>query len=137
MGRDGVLPKSFFGRINARFGTPVLAILAVSVVSLAAIWIDLSLLAAMISFGALAAFSLVNLSVIKHFFFDLKNRAGINVLNYFVVPGIGVLLTAWLWTSLAQAALIAGGVWLAIGFVYLLILTRGFRKPTPMLDLAE
>jgi putrescine importer len=137
MGRDGVLPKSFFGRINVRFGTPVLAILAVSVVSLAAIWIDLSLLAAMISFGALAAFSLVNLSVIKHFFFDLKNRAGINVLNYFVVPGIGVLLTAWLWTSLSPSALMAGGVWLAIGFVYLLILTRGFRKPTPMLDLAE
>jgi amino acid transporter len=137
MGRDGVLPTSFFGRINARFGTPVLAILAVSVVSLAAIWIDLSLLAAMISFGALAAFSLVNLSVIKHFFFDLKNRTGINVLNYFVVPGIGVLLTAWLWTSLAPAALMAGGVWLAVGFVYLLIVTRGFRKPTPMLDMAE
>jgi len=137
MGRDGVLPKSFFGRLNARFGTPVLAILAVSVVSLAAIWIDLSLLSAMISFGALAAFSLVNLSVIKHFFFDLKNRAGINLLNYFVVPAIGVLLTAWLWTSLAPQALIAGGVWFAIGLVYLLILTRGFRKPTPMLDMAE
>ena len=137
MGRDGVLPKSFFGRINVRFGTPVLAILAVSVVSLAAIWIDLSLLAAMISFGALAAFSLVNLSVIKHFFFDLKNRAGINLLNYFVVPGIGVLLTAWLWTSLSPSALTAGGIWLAIGFIYLLVLTRGFRKPTPMLDLAE
>jgi putrescine importer len=48
-----------------------------------------------------------------------------------------VLLTAWLWTSLSPSALMAGGVWLAIGFVYLLILTRGFRKPTPMLDLAE
>ena len=41
MGRDGVLPRGFFGRINARFGTPVLAILSVSVVSLIALVIDL------------------------------------------------------------------------------------------------
>lgn len=137
MGRDGVLPTGFFGRINVRFSTPVLSILVVSVVSLAALWIDLGLLAEMISFGALIAFSAVNLSVIKHYFIGQKLRSGRHLLNHLIVPAIGVALTAWLWTSLSQRALVVGLIWLAIGFVYLLGLTRGFRRPTPMLDLKE
>jgi len=137
MGRDKVLPSRFFGRISKRFSTPVLSILAVSVVSLAAIWIDLSLLAEMISFGALIAFSAVNLSVIKHFFIGAKLRNGINALNYLIVPAIGVALTLWLWTSLSPRTLIVGLIWLAIGFTYLLWLTRGFQRATPTLDLKE
>lgn len=68
----------------------------VSVVSLLALVIDLGLLAEMISFGALFAFSAVNLSVIKYYFFGQKLRGGHNVLNYLVVPAIGVALTVWL-----------------------------------------
>jgi len=68
MGRDGVLPTRVFGRLSARFKTPVVAVLCVSAVSLLAVWIDLGLLAGMISFGALVAFSVVNLSVIKHYY---------------------------------------------------------------------
>jgi len=137
MGRDGVLPTRIFGRLSARFGTPVLSILAVSIVSLLALVIDLGLLAEMISFGALIAFSAVNLSVIKHHFFGLKMRGGLHTLNYLIVPAIGVLLTLWLWTSLSERALTVGLIWLAVGFLYLLALTRGFRRSTPMLDLKE
>ena len=36
MGRDGILPRRMFGHVSARFGTPVYAILVVSVVSLLA-----------------------------------------------------------------------------------------------------
>jgi putrescine importer len=46
-------------------------------------------------------------------------------------------LTIWLWTSLSPRALTVGLIWLAIGLVYLLILTRGFTRKTPMLDLKE
>ncbi|WP_168626822.1 MULTISPECIES: amino acid permease [unclassified Cryobacterium] len=137
MGRDGVLPRGFFGRINKRFGTPVLAILAVSVVSLVAIWIDLGLLAEMISFGALIAFSAVNLSVVKHYFMGEKQREGVAVLHYLVLPLIGFALTIWLWTSLSPRTLIVGLIWLAIGVVYQLVITRGWRRPTPMIDLKE
>ncbi|TFC52554.1 amino acid permease [Cryobacterium sp. TMT2-10] len=137
MGRDGVLPSRIFGRLSARFDTPVLSILTVSIVSLLAVVIDLGLLAEMISFGALIAFSAVNLSVIKHHFFGLRKRGGLQTLNYLFVPAIGVVLTFWLWTSLSPRALVVGLVWLAVGFVYLLVLTRGFRRPTPMLDLKE
>ena len=136
MGRDGVLPR-FFGQLSQRYGTPVFAIVVVSVVSLLALVIDLGLLAGMISFGALIAFSFVNLSALKHFFVDRKERSGIQVLNNLVLPLIGVGLTLWLWTSLAPMTFVVGLIWLAAGIVALAIVTRGFRRPTPMLDLKE
>jgi len=137
MGRDGVLPTRVFGRLSARFKTPVVAVLCVSAVSLLAVWIDLGLLAGMISFGALVAFSVVNLSVIKHYYIDRKERAGVQVLRNLVLPLIGFALTVWLWTSLSVETFIVGLSWLAIGVLLLAIVTRGFRRPTPMLDLKE
>ena len=137
MGRDGVLPTRVFGRLSERFKTPVVAVLCVSAVSLLAIWIDLGLLAGMISFGALVAFSVVNLSVIKHYYVDRRERAGIQVLRNLVLPLIGFALTVWLWTSLSVETFIVGLSWLAVGVVVLAIVTHGFRRPTPMLDLKE
>jgi len=134
MGRDGILPRTVFGHVSAKFSTPVYAILTVSVISLLAIWIDLAILASVVSFGALVAFSVVNLSVIKHYFVDMRER---NILLNVIAPVIGFLLTAWLWTSLSGTALTIGLIWLAIGFVWLLVVTRGFRRPTPVLDLEE
>ena len=135
MGRDGILPRKVFGHVSAKFSTPVYAILFVGVISLGAVFIDLAVLASVVSFGALVAFSVVNLSVIKHYFVDLKDRSNI-VLNL-IAPAIGFLLTAWLWTSLSGQALVIGLIWLAIGFVWLLVVTRGFQRPTPVLDIAE
>ncbi|MFD4422506.1 APC family permease [Agromyces sp. NPDC058484] len=137
MGRDGVLPRNVFGRLSERFGTPVVATVCVSVVSLLAIVIDLGLLAQMISFGALIAFSVVNLAVIKHYFIDRKERSGADVLRSLVLPLIGFALTVWLWTSLAPTTFLVGLAWLALGVILLAIVTRGFRRPTPMLDLKE
>ncbi|WP_441960584.1 APC family permease [Mycolicibacterium houstonense] len=137
MGRDGILPRQFFGHVSPRFATPVYAILAVSAVSLLAMVISLSTLASLISFGALVAFSAVNLSVIKHYFVDRAERAGAGVVNNLVLPLIGFLLTVWLWTSLSGVTLIIGLAWLAAGFVWLAGVTRGFQRPTPVLDLKE
>ncbi|MET0702978.1 MAG: APC family permease [Mycobacterium sp.] len=134
MGRDGIMPRKVFGQILARFGTPALSILVVSVISLAAIWIDLAALASIVSFGALVAFSVVNLTVIKHYFIDNHER---NVFNNLILPIIGFILTVWLWFSLSALALTVGLIWLAIGFVWLLVVTHGFQRPTPVLDLEE
>jgi putrescine importer len=60
-----------------------------------------------------------------------------NIVNNLVLPLIGFVLTAWLWTSLSAVALEVGLVWLAVGFVWLLVMTRGFQRPTPVLDLEE
>jgi amino acid transporter len=90
----------------------------------------------MISFGALAAFSLVNLSVIKHFFIDNKQRGGSSAVRYGWVPAIGFLLTLWLWTSLSQITFEVGITWVAIGLLYLAYLTRGFQRSVPDINIA-
>lgn len=134
MGRDGILPRGVFGHVSPRFSTPVFAIAVVSVVSLLAIVIDLATLASIVSFGALVAFSAVNLSVTKHYFIDRHERA---VFNNLILPLTGLALTLWLWTSLSGLTLIIGLIWLAVGFAWLLLQTRGFRRPTPVLDMEE
>ncbi|WP_233615688.1 APC family permease [Leucobacter chromiisoli] len=137
MGRDGVLPRPVFGRLSKRFGTPVTAISIVSVVSLLAIVIDLATLSNMISFGALFAFSFVNLSVLVHFYIRKGERSGWAWLNNLVLPVVGVGLTIWLWTSLSPQTFVLGLSWLGVGVVLLLIITRFFTRPTPTLDLEE
>ncbi|CAN5780612.1 amino acid permease [soil metagenome] len=137
MGRDGILPRKVFGHVSARFFTPTFAILVVSVISLLAIVIDLATLASIVSFGALVAFSAVNLTVIKHYFLDKGDRGGAGVFNNLLLPLIGFVLTVWLWTSLSWLTLEVGLIWLAVGFAWLLFMTRGFQRPTPVLDLEE
>ncbi len=137
MGRDGVIPRSVFGRVSERFRSPVGAILVVSAVSLLALVLDLGTVASVISFGALFAFSLVNLGAIKHFLVDHGRRSGRDLLKYGLVPAIGFLLTVWLWFSLSASAFAVGSIWLVIGVAYLVVLTRGFRRPPPQVDLDE
>jgi putrescine importer len=137
MGRDGTLPRRFFGRLHERFHTPIFATLVVGAISLVALWISLELAAAMISFGALVAFSFVNLSVIKHYVFDRNQRSGGDIVKYGVVPGIGVILTLWLWTSLSGTTFVVGLSWVAVGLIYLLGLTRFFTRRPPELRLEE
>lgn len=126
MGREGVLPRGLVGRLDARFGTPVPAILLVSALSLLAVWMSLDLLASMISFGALVAFSVVNLAVIKHYLIDRSLESG--WFRHGVLPAIGCVLTGWLWTSLSRQSLMVGIEWLAAGTIYVAVVTRGFRR---------
>ncbi|MGE0460398.1 MAG: APC family permease [Vicinamibacterales bacterium] len=142
MGRVGALPRTFFGRLAPRFGTPVPAILLVSAVSLLAAWLSLALLASMISFGALVAFSVVNLAVIKHHLLDARREPGAanrrpDYVRHGVLPAIGCVLTAWLWTSLSGESLTIGLRWLAAGALYLAWLTRGFTRQPPLVEGGE
>ena len=67
MGRDGILPRRIFGTLSARFKTPVISILVISVISILGVNANVDLLFSVVSFGALAAFSMVNLSAIKRY----------------------------------------------------------------------
>jgi amino acid transporter len=91
----------------------------------------------MISFGALAAFSFVNLSVIKHYVVDGGRRTGRDLLLYGLVPLVGVLLTAWLWTSLSGTTFTVGGLWVLAGLIWLGVITRGFRQRPPELRMTD
>jgi putrescine importer len=136
MGRDGVLPRQF-GRLWPRFKTPAVAILVVSAISLLAVAIDLGTLASLISFGALVAFTAVNLAVIKHYWIDVRDRTGAAAVRYLLLPLVGVALTGWLWTSLSGQAIKVGLIWLAVGAIYLAAITRGFTRQPPQMDISE
>ena len=131
MGRDGVLPRGWFGRLNARFRTPAFATLTVAAASLITLAITLDTLASLISFGALFAFSVVNLAVPRIFLADRANRAPRGLLLYGLCPLIGFALTAWLWSSLSALALMVGLSWLALGAGYSLL--RG-NRPTVLAE---
>ncbi|WGW11254.1 APC family permease [Saxibacter everestensis] len=137
MGRDGVLPKRFFGQLNRRFSTPANATILVGVVSLIALFIDLALAASIISFGALVAFTFVNISVVKSHAIDRRDRKGIAVLTNIVLPLIGFGLSIWLWTSLPGTSFVVGLIWAGMGLIYLAGLTKLFRVKPPQMDLAE
>ena len=57
--------------------------------------------------------------------------------NNFVLPFIGFALTVWLWFSLSGFALVVGLIWFGLGFLWLLLVTRGFQRPTPVLAMEE
>lgn len=138
MGRDGQLPRRVFAAIHPRFTTPWLSVLIVGVVGLiGALLLPLDVAASVISFGALVAFSFVNLAVIKHYLIDQHERGTHAVLAHLVAPLIGFALTVWLWTSLSLTTFIAGGIWVLIGVVLLAILTSGFRRKPPAMDFSE
>ncbi|MCU1755547.1 APC family permease [Pseudomonas helleri] len=137
MGRDGVLPKSFFGTLHAKYGTPVNSILLCAVVALLALKLDVTTSTSFINFGAFLAFTLVNLSVIFHYWIGGKNRGLREVVLFLVFPTIGLLADLWLMISLDHLAIYLGLTWLVIGCIYLGFLTRGFSRQPPEMDFQE
>lgn len=136
MGRDGLLPRRM-GMLHRRFSTPIYATLLVSAVSMTFLVVDLTTAASVVSFGALAAFSMVNLSVVKSFFLDARDRGPRGVLLYLVLPLIGFGLTLWLWTSLSSSSLMVGIAWFLMGIVFLAVRTKGFRVAPPKLTFED
>ncbi len=134
MGRNGRgrLPR-FLSYIHPTFLTPTHAVLIVGVVSLLAVKFTLEFISAMINFGALIAFTVVNLTVIVFYAFRLKQRrTPKEIFRNIVLPFIGMCLTGVLWVNLHIDALIYGTIWLAIGIILLFFMTRFFRSPLTM-----
>ncbi len=137
MGRDGFLPKKFFGYVHPKFKTPTKNILLTAVVGLAAIIFQDSLTNAMslVSFGALSGFILTNICVVVRFWVKDKERAGAAVARNLVIPIIAAMVCVYLWLSLPMAGKIVGFSWIAIGLIVLAIKTKGFRQLPPELNL--
>lgn len=135
MGRNNVLPKRFFGYVNPRTHTPTFNIVLTGLVSLLAIAFTLEMIAAFINYGALIAFTFVNLSVIAWFAIRKgRRRTPKDIFKYIVMPGIGTLLTGVLWANLHADALIGGIAWTLLGLGYLVYLTRGFKRKVAGFD---
>lgn len=135
MGRNGVLPRRSFGYISPKTRTPVFNIVLVGAVCLFAMFFSLELISALINFGALIAFTFVNLTVIAHFAFRTRQVVDVKTtFRYVVMPAIGAVLTGVLWSSLHSVALVGGFIWLAVGVIYLAIITKGFKVTVRSFD---
>ncbi len=135
MGRNHVLPRKVFAHINPKTHTPTISILVVGAVSLLAIWFDLDVIFSLISFGALIAFTFVNIAVIAWFAIRMGRRTTAkDIITYIVFPLLGTALTVILWVNLSPETLTQGAIWFAVGFVYLLVVSRGLTRRVQSFD---
>jgi putrescine importer len=98
-------------------------IVFIAIISLSALFINLNTAVLFVSFGALTAFTFVNLSVIAHYYIKLKRRSVKETFLYLIFPLIGASFIGWLLTLLNKNTLIIGLAWVSLGFVYLFIKT--------------
>ncbi|WP_439212346.1 APC family permease [Duffyella gerundensis] len=132
MGRDGVFPERFFGYISPKWHTPTFNVILVGLVALSAIWFDLVTATALINFGALVAFTFVNLSVISQFWIrEKRNKTLKDHFQFLVLPSMGALTVGALWVNLEESSMVLGLVWATLGIIYLAFVTRSFRNPVP------
>ncbi|MGE5701085.1 MAG: APC family permease [Clostridia bacterium] len=137
MGREHVLPSKIFGHVSERYRTPVINIVIVGVFSLIALFLTLEQAISFINFGALTAFTFVNLSVISHFIIRKKMRGPKAILNYLVAPLIGASFVGYLWYNLDMHSIMLGLAWGSIGLIYLVVATRGFKVKPPTIEFEE
>ena len=134
MARNGTgrIPR-FLSYIHPKFLTPLHAVLIVGAVSLLAFKFTLEFVSSMINFGALIAFTVVNLTVLLYYAVRLKKRnTPVEIITNIVLPIIGMCLTAVLWINLHFDALLYGAIWFVVGLVLLVYVTRGLRTPLTM-----
>lgn len=138
MGRDKVFPEKWFGYVHPKWRTPAINVLIVGVISLSAWFFDLVTAASLINFGALMAFTFVNLSVISHFAVREKmHRTPKGFFDYVIMPLIGAGSVAILWINLELSSLVMGAGWFLIGLAYLAYLTKAFRVAPPQYKAEE
>ncbi|MBI6530228.1 APC family permease [Proteus vulgaris] len=134
MGRDGVFPEKTFGYVHPKWRTPAFNVLLVGFLALGAVFFDLVTATALINFGALVAFTFVNLSVISQFYIrERRNKGIMDHINYLILPIIGAATMGVLWINLEPGSMELGLVWGAIGILYMVWITRRFRRPMPQM----
>ncbi|QPT34399.1 APC family permease [Proteus penneri] len=134
MGRDGVFPEKTFGYVHPKWRTPAFNVLLVGFLALGAVFFDLVTATALINFGALVAFTFVNLSVISQFYIrERRNKGLMDHINYLILPLIGAATMGVLWINLEPGSMELGLVWGAIGILYMVWITRRFRRPMPQM----
>jgi amino acid transporter len=138
MGRDNLLPRKFFARLDSKRNIPAFNVLAIGFLTLiGSLLISYERAAELLNFGAFLAFMGVNLTCIQQFFLRPQIGRARNLLTDLFVPGVGFLFCLGIWWSLPLPAKWAGGIWFVAGFTYAAIRTRGFRLEPPKMDLSD
>lgn len=103
MGRDGVINKKIFGHISPKTFTPSYNIIIVGLVALTAGFMDLDIVISMISFGALTAFTFVNLSVISRYALrDGRTKNLKDIISFVIIPLLGFISIFAMWLEIEE-----------------------------------
>jgi putrescine importer len=143
MGRDGVLPRKTFGYLKPGSNTPTFNIVLIGIISFAGAVLLNYVGSAyehageLLNFGAFLAFMGVNLATFWQFTVARQPGYERNILRDVVLPLIGFGFCFLIWWNLNSLAKTVGGIWFAIGLLYVGIRTRGFRAAPVMIDFTE
>lgn len=127
MARDGFLPKGL-AKVHPKFKTPYVATVLMAIISLV---ITLGFtqgiqdLAELINFGALSAFIILNFTVIYYFVYKKKST---KYFKHLVLPIIGLIVIFIVWFNLSPQAMRLGLIWVAVGILVYLLMTKVFKK---------
>ena len=143
MGRDGVLPRRFFGYLKPGSSTPTYNILLIGMVAfLGAVVLNYIGSAyehagELLNFGAFLAFMGVNLATFWQFSVTARPGYIRRLLPDAVLPLIGFLFCGVIWWNLNNLAKTVGGIWFAIGLIYVGYKTNWFRSRPVMIDFSD
>ena len=131
MGRDRLLPHRIFAYVHPRLGTPIYSVLLMGGLHLmGALILKYTEAAELVNFGAFIGFMAVNLCVIRHYWLGKRERRPADL----ILPALGFAVCLYIWLHLSRLALGLGVLWMVIGIVYLLWLTRGFKHEIASLN---
>ena len=138
MGRDDIMPKKIFGFLSPKKGNPVYNEWIVGVLAyVAVLTIPWQLAAEIVTFGALLAFTSVNLVALLHFWFAAESAAHRNFFRDAFVPGFGCVFCFVLLLGLQTWTKYAGLIWLGIGLVWAGYRTRMFTMRPKLFNFNE
>ncbi len=143
MGRDGVLPKKFFGYLKPGSSTPTYNILLIGVIAFLGAVLLNSIGSAyehageLLNFGAFLAFMGVNLACFWQFTIKRQQGYETKFLTDTLLPIIGFLFCSLIWINLNVIAKTVGGIWFAIGILYVGYKTNWFRSAPVMIDFSD
>ncbi|EOD54110.1 APC family permease [Aeromonas molluscorum] len=138
MGRDGVLPEKVFSYVHPTWRTPAINVLLVGALALSAVSFDLDIALALVNFGALVAFTFVNLSVIAQFYVrEQRNKTLKDNVCFLLLPLCGAATIGLLWINLELSSLYLGLIWAALGLVYLVLRIKLSQAPLREYEEAE
>jgi len=143
MGRDNVLPRRVFGHLSPGSATPSYNILIIGALTffgavlLNSIGNAYQHAGELLNFGAFFAFMGVNLATFWQFGILASSGQKRQILADLLLPAIGFCFCLLIWWNLNSLAKTIGGIWFAVGVIYLAITTRGFRKMPAMIDFKD
>ena len=144
MGRDGVLPRRFFGYLKPGSSTPTYNILLIGglaflgAVVLNYIGSAYEHAGELLNFGAFLAFMGVNFACFWQFSVIAKKAGGEQrLLRDAILPLIGFAFCGVIWLNLNIIAKTVGGIWFVVGLLYVGYKTNWFRSAPVMIDFSD